>query len=176
MQRDSITSSRKRGYITRASVFGTLIVIVIIGIGSASWLFLFNKHPDADPFTTSTLASLDFPIYYPRTLPSGYRINPKSVTEPLSGVVVFTIIGPNNQKLYMSQETRPATFNFGGYYKAFANVHETTTPEGTIAVGYINKGVTAIGSLATDKIVVNTTTQLPLSDLTSLLNSLAVSH
>lgn len=73
---------------------------------------------------------------------------------------------------------RPTTFDFGGYYNNFAAKTLTVTGSGTIATGRIDNGRTNIGSLATNRtwIIVNSLTNVNLSNLKTLLENLAVSH
>ena len=132
-----------------------------------------------DPFDAKTLAATKFDLYYPKSLPGGYSTNQSSVTSPQAGVVVFAMQSPQGGKLYMSQEARPAAFDFGGYYKNFTDLQEDVTPKGTIAAGHINDGQTTIGSLATNGtwILANTTDpRVTPADMVSLLKSLSLSH
>lgn len=97
---------------------------------------------------------------------------------PQKGVVVFRIKGPAGQVIFASEEARPATFDFGGYYNNFSDKKLTLTNLGTVAVGRINQGVTSVGSLATNKtwILLNTVSPISLSVLQEILSHLAVSH
>jgi hypothetical protein len=156
----------------------TLLILIFALIIFVLYFFFIRQRADVNPFNAKTLEAVDFPLYYPTYLPPRYRIDSKSVNMPQSGVVVFTLDGPDHQHLYMSEESRPDTFNFGGYYKEFSDLKETVVASGTIAVGRINNGQTEIGSLATEKtwILTNTGSGLALSQLTRMLNSLVVSH
>lgn len=170
-KQNSVKNSKKRRLFI---IIGSLLVI-ILALGG--WL-LFKPTPVTSPFDAKTLASLNFPAYYPTYLPPGYKIDNKSVNEPRGGVVVFNLIGPKNQKIYISQESRLSTFNYGGYYKNFKDLKETVILAGTIAVGRINNGQTEIGSLVNDKtwIIVNTNSTVPFDELTHILKNLAVAH
>lgn len=169
---------KRRNFLKKQTfVIGTMI-IGLASIGVCYWL-LYNRTPaTADPFDTQLLASINFPLYYPTQLPAGYHVDSKSVSQPQPGVVVLILRGPKNQKIYISQEVRPTTFDFGGYYNNFTDRSLTVTDAGTIAVGHTNDGYTSIGSLATNRtwIIANTSAPLGLDKLTALLGSLAVSH
>ncbi|HSW75105.1 MAG TPA: hypothetical protein VLG16_04535 [Candidatus Saccharimonadales bacterium] len=150
-------------------------MLACIGV---SW-FLYNRaSTTVNPFNAQLLASIDFPLYYPTRLPAGYHLDTKTVGKPQDGVVVLTINGPKNQNIYMSQEIRPGTFDFGGYYNNFSDKKLIVTEAGTIAVGHIDNGYTSIGSLATSRtwVIVNTKASVDLNQLTVLLESLATSH
>lgn len=142
------------------------------------WWAPWRPAANADPFTTKVMASVQFTLLYPTVLPSGYRIDPDTVKEPQSGVVVFTLRGPNKSSLYMSEESRPSTFDIGGYYKNFTDLTETDVSDGVIATGLINNGQTEIASRANDKVWVlaNTNTNIPLSQLRAMLESLTPSY
>lgn len=160
----------KKKYLTKF----LLGLALLIAIGLFIWYLLGIKHVDNNPFSAQLTSSTSFTLYYPTSLPSGYHIDVNSIATPQSGVIVFTISNPKGDKIYVSEETRPITFNLGGYYKGFTNLKETVTSRGTIAVGLINQNQTEIGSLAINKtwILANTNVHIPLTQLTSLLASL----
>jgi len=155
---------------------GCLIATIIVS------LILIVRHSGespASPFTAKTLAANNFSLYYPTRLPSGYSIDDASVSAPESGVVVYTIKSKTGKKIYISEQARPAAFDFGGYYKKFHGLTEHIMTSGTIATGYIDDGQTAVGSLVIGKtwVFVNTPANtVPLSSLADVLGGLAVSH
>lgn len=156
-----------------------LAALVVIAGGSITYWRLFVWQPAViNPFSAKILASAQFPLYYPKTLPTDYRIDAKSVTEPQQGVVVFDVVGPNGHKLYISEEARPSTFDLGGFYNKFTALKETPVSDGAVAVGRINNNRTEIASRATNKtwILSNTTAQIPLNQLTVMLESLTLSY
>lgn len=166
---------RKRLIIT---IVCSLVLIVLVCIGV---LLLIFKHDSAtlqNPVPAKLFDSVDYTVYYPTNLPDGYKIDKQSFSSPQSGVIVFYLINSEGQKIYISQEARPTTFNFGGYYNNFKDKSETVTDNGTIAVGKINNGSTEIASLATEKtwIIANTASKTPLNQLRDMLNSLLVNH
>jgi hypothetical protein len=148
------------------------IVVLILINRSSSPSTLVNPVPAA------ILDSVSYTVYYPTNLPKGYKIDNKSFSSPQSGVIVFNLVNSKGQKIYISQEARPTTFNFGGYYNGFKDRSEVIVSDGTIAVGKINNGATEIASLATNKtwIISNTSTEVPLNQLSDMLKSLLISH
>jgi hypothetical protein len=168
-------SSKKR---VVALLIGTGCLLLIAG-AIGSWLLLRHSPPSVDPFNTTILAATKFTLYYPESIPLTYHTDLKSVSTPQPGVVVFDLINPHGQKIYISQETRPSEFNFGGYYNDFTDLREKVINQGTIATGYINGGQTVIGSLVTNGtwVIANTKdhTVTP-TELTALLQSLTLSN
>lgn len=152
------------------------IVVLAIGAG-VYWRLFIWQPPVVNPFSTGVIAAMKFPLYYPTSLPSGYRIDTKSVSQPSDGVVVFDMIGPKGDKLYMSEEARPTTFDLGGFYKKFQDLQEIPVSDGSVAVGRVNSGQTEIVSRANNKtwILSNTTANIPLDQLVDMLKSLTLS-
>lgn len=161
-------------FIAAAVVLVLLALILIV----MAWRTNSSNQIVSDPFTAKTIASVKFNLYYPTQLPSGYSIDKSSITEPQAGVVVMMFKKNGQPPIYMSQEIRPTTFNFGGYYNGFSNLKEKIDSRGTIAAGYINNGYTAIGSFVIGQtwVLVNTTANLSVNQTISLLNSLVLAH
>lgn len=153
------------------------VVGIVIGVGSGVliWKMAFLQPANANPFTAKELAAVQFPLYYPTQLPTGYRIDTKSVNMPQSGVVVFDMSGPNGKKIYMSEEARPSTFDLGGFYKKFEDLKEIPVSDGSVAVGKLGGGTTEIVSRANNKtwILSNTTANIPLDQLVAMMKSLS---
>jgi hypothetical protein len=171
------TKSKRRFIKRRIFVIPIIICLLLIGTGFAYWRFV-RQPANANPFTPKVMASVQFSLYYPTRLPTGYRIDGKSVTEPQQGVVVFNMVGPRGQKLYMSEEARPTSFDLGGFYKKFAGLKEIGVSDGAIAVGHINSGRTEIASRANNKtwILSNTTASIPFNQLIDTMKSLTLSY
>jgi hypothetical protein len=126
-----------------------IVGAMIIGAGGV-WFFFPRQLGNSgdDPFSAQLASSVQFPLYYPTRLPSGFHIDTKSTNEPRANVVVFDIDGPNNQKVYVSEEERPPSFNFGGFYKTLSSLSFSMSKNGEIATGYTNEHSESIGSLA----------------------------
>jgi hypothetical protein len=164
----------------RRLAIATACLILAGGGGFAYWRLFVWQPAVVDPFSAKLAASMQFPLYYPTRLPNGFRIDKTSVTVPQAGVAVFTIVGPHNEKLYMSEEARPTTFDIGGFYKKFSGLRTANMSYGEIAVGRINNGATEIGSLAfaTNKtwVLTNTSASIPLGQLVTMLKSLTLNY
>lgn len=156
-------------------------VLTVAALAAGIIIILLHRQPVAtNPFDANTKSAVSFPLYYPTHLPAGYQTDKKSINLPQSGIVVYTIEGPNGAKIYLSQQARPSTFDFGGYYRNFADLQQTVTSNGTIAVGHISDKQTAVGSMVIGGktwVLINTGAKnLPLSDLHDILASLTISH
>ena len=140
------------------------------------WKLSIWQPAVVNPFPTSVVAAMKFPLYYPTNIPQGFKIDTKSLTQPMAQVVVFDMVGPNGAKLYVSEESRPATFNLGGFYDKFEGLQEIPVSDGSIAVGKLNSGQIEVASRANDKtwIFSNTTANIPLGQLVSMLKSITI--
>lgn len=164
------TISRRR-LVTITSVFGAALLIA----AAISWKLFIWQPANVDPFSTQLTSSLQFPLFHPTYVPSGYRVNPKSVTEPTTGVVVFSLDGPNKGKIYISEEARPTKYDIGGFFTRFSDLKESAITGGTIATGKISKGQTEIASMLNNKawIICNTNAPVPMDQMTNLVRGLS---
>lgn len=157
-----------------ALVVGGALFLILIAI----WLLLWpaRKPAASNPFNASVIASAGFPLYYPSTLPPGYAIDTKSVTEPQQGVVVVNLVGPNNGKIYISEEARPTKFPIGNFYARLSNVQEIGVSDGAIATGY--DGRTLVASRANNKswVIANTNAAVSRQHLVVMLKSLVAAY
>lgn len=149
----------------------------MIGAGLFGWHWHKQKAATS-PFNAAIMASVGVPLYYPTILPDGFHIDKRSINEPQSGTVVLTMNGPRGEKLYMSEEARPAAFNLGGFYNSFIGLKEIAVSGGAIAVGYINGGRTIIGSRSINKtwILANSNAHVSPATLVRILESLKLSY
>jgi hypothetical protein len=156
----------------------TLSCLLLTGGGVVYWRLFVWQPAVVNPFTPHVSSSMQFPLYYPTQLPTGYRIDTKSVNVPQQGVVVFNMIGPKSEKVYMSEEARPSTFDLGGFYQKFQDLKEIGVTDGAIAVGRVDGGQTEIASRANNKtwILSNTTAKIPFDQLTNMMKSLTLNY
>lgn len=177
-----VKTRHKKGFTPRFNKKGLFLIgigtlLVLSGGGFAYWKLVVWQPAVVNPFSTGVVAAMKFPLYYPTNLPNGYRVDKKSVSHPSDGVVVFDMIGPKGEKLYMSEEARPVSFDLGGFYKKFQDLKEVPVSDGSVAVGRVNSGQTEIVSRANNKtwVLSNTTANIPLDQLVSMLKSLTLS-
>jgi hypothetical protein len=160
----------------KAVVLGSSGLLLVIN-GTLLWCLFLRTPADKDPFTPQVAVSVQFPLYYPKYLPPGFRIDGSSVSQPQTGVVIFDLKGPNNQKVYLSEEARPGSYDIGGFFKKFSGLKEYGVSGGTVAVGMLDGGQTVIGSMLTGKVwlIANTNDQsVTPAMMNSLVKSLVV--
>lgn len=156
-------------------------VVALLGLLTTGTIIALHSHQPtaADPFDAKALASVKFPLYYPTQVPHGFRIDPKSVNFPQDGVVVFNLVDDKGRKIYISQEARSSTYNYGGFYNGIEQGQQFKAHLGQAIVGHLGNGQTTIGSLVTNKTWVITNTKSSTAqpkDLKQVLQSLASSH
>jgi hypothetical protein len=144
-------------------------VVVLLAVGGI--LVLTNK---SDPVPQNIRSQVHFPILYPKTLPAGYGIDSKTMNVA-AGVLVFSIRAIQNTTLSVSEQARPANFDFT---QLTGDVQFQTT-YGNAIVKVNGEKTTA--SLVTDKtwLLLNSTGPVATKDIEALLNSfqpLATKH
>ena len=160
-------SKKKIALIVMASLVVALIILAFV-----FWL-VFWRSSNPNPFSRQIVNSVNFPLYYPAKLPPGFHIDDKSVTTPQTGVVVYDIVGPDNQKIYVSEEARLSTYNFGPFLASINNPQVKVTNLGTLEVGFLGDTSTTIATLITSKtwLIAKTTSSLTLDQLKAMLIS-----
>jgi hypothetical protein len=119
------------------------------------------------------MASVQFPLYYPTTIPQGFRIDRSSVVEPQTGVVIFSIDGAHKEKIYVSEEARSTTVMIGNFYKQFKNRKEIGVSDGEVAGGYLPSTGNLVSSRAnnTTWVICNTKAPLTVNQMIAMLKS-----
>jgi len=137
-----------------------------------------NSEPIATPFTADIMASVKFPLYYPTKLPSGFHIDQRTVTEPQANVVVFDIVAPTGQKLYMSEEDSPAHINILNYDNNLVDLQKNYTAERNIAVGFLVYNHELVGSWSNSDtwIIVSCHADITRGQIMAMLLSLKLSY
>jgi hypothetical protein len=152
--------------------------IVVVGVSVASVVMLRRPAPTANPFTTKTLASVKFPLYYPTQIPKGFHIDPKSVESPQEGVIVFSLVDSKGRKIYLSQELRVSTYDYGRFYNSIEQGQQFKAALGQAVVGHLSNRQTVVGSMVSEKtwVIINAKgdTATP-TQLQSIINSLTAS-
>lgn len=165
-ERKNSVAKKRRLQIILASV----LLLVILTTGTAFMAFPKQQSP----FAKSIVASVGFPLYYPKALPSGYIIDTSSITSN-GQAVLYQIINPgaSNATIFVSIQAKPSNFNFNDFYQQ--KLSDTTahpTANGQAVVGLYNNGV--FGSLVTssDWIIITTPNEAAASRIQTVLNSL----
>ena len=135
---------------------------------------MYTSHRLSTLFSPALVQATKFTLYYPTSLPAGYKIDTKTVSQPSDGVVVFDIKGPKNNTIYISEETRPSEFDIGGFFEGFSDLHQYSITGGDIATGRIEGGRLAVGSMLNNSvwIIANTKADISPSQMKALIESL----
>lgn len=156
-----------------------LSLLVVIAVGVTLYRHFSKSNTGlSSPFTAKVQSSVQFPLYYPTQLPVGYSLDPKTVTEPKQGVVLFQLNGPGDAVISVSEEARPNSFNLGGFYKQFTGYKSIPVSGGVIATGYVQYGQVQVASRANNQTWVLATTpqRVPQNQLIDMMRSLTVSY
>jgi hypothetical protein len=170
-KRGSSSANSRRRLIIIASSLG-----LALGIATAiGWKLFLYQPANVNPFSAKLTASLQFPLFHPTYVPSGYHVDVSSVTEPTTGVVVFSLDGSNKQKIYISEEARPSKYDIGGFFAKFSGLKESAIPGGTLASGKIDSGQTEISSMLNNQvwIICNTNASVPMDQMAQLAKNLS---
>jgi hypothetical protein len=156
----------------RTIVLSGLTVAVIAG-GLTIWRLSIRPSAIVNPFSASIMASVQFPLYYPTTIPPGFRIDRSSIVEPQTGVVIFSIDGAHQEKIYVSEEARSTTVMIGNFYKQFKNRKEIGLSDGEVAGGYLPSTGNLVSSRAnnTTWVICNTKAHLTVNQMIAMLKS-----
>jgi len=108
------------------------ITVVFLLCGSvAAWLVHTNRAANSSPFTKEITSGVDFPLYYPKPLPSGYALNKKSVGG--NGEAVFYDLYNSAKKLTITVtlQATPSAFDAAKIIGS-ASIPTTIMPSGTL--------------------------------------------
>jgi hypothetical protein len=171
LKKNTSRTGLRRRFIIVASLIG-----ILLGVAAAIGWKLFIWQPDiVDPFSAQLTSSLQFPLFHPTYVPSGFHVDTKSVTEPTTGVVVFSLDGPSEEIIYISEEARPTNYNISGFFAKFSDLKETAITGGAIATGKIDNGQSEIGSMLNNQvwIIGKTNASVPMDQMTQLVKGLS---
>ncbi|HEV2412975.1 MAG TPA: hypothetical protein VGS28_04215 [Candidatus Saccharimonadales bacterium] len=154
---------------------GFICLFVVGVIGVSLWLtFLDRTSANANPFTAQVLASVQFPLYYPTNLPTGFRMDPTSVSKPRADVVIFNLDGPGSQKIYFSEEPKPGKYNIGDFFNSLTGLKEYGVNGGTVAIGRNAQSDAEIANYVNSQVWVlaNTNAPIPTDQMTTMMETL----
>jgi hypothetical protein len=150
----------------------TLGAIIIVATGVVFGLTIAQKAPWPDPQLISAKQSTSWPLYYPETLPKGFKFQKQSVKQS-DAVVIYTLLYEKDKKLFVSAVPKPAGVQFSDFYnRVLSNKIAVLSTQGTAVMGSVNHQLVA--SLVTDKswITMNAPSGIDTTALQSLLTSL----
>ena len=137
-------------------------------VGAAAGVFLLLQP--RPPFSASVTSAVHFPLYYPATLPDGLAFTNASVKD--GGVVIATYKNPDGDKLFLSEEAKPANFDFASYYRSILHNRKINTKYGDAYAGELpDDSSTTIINVVTAKtwMIMNTRLHFSASQIDKLV-------
>lgn len=126
--------SHRSRRLTVVSLSAALVAIVVVTlIGSSMW----RKSSAASPIPSQYSSGLSFPLYFPTSLPSGYRVDESSFQRQ-DAVLIFNVVSPAGKTLAVSEEASPTTAPSRGSANApvaIAGERSFSSPAGQTHIG-----------------------------------------
>lgn len=101
-----------------------LILLTIVLIGAAVWR-LSSANTLNSPVPASIRGAVSFPVFYPdqRKLPPGYTLDSSSFRQAQAGVIIYSVLHKNNQRVSFSEQEQPAGSVIEDFTKKYMPIH-----------------------------------------------------
>ena len=138
--------ARKRSYRKYLSVFILLIACLAVGAGMAYYQTRKNSNHASNQssgrFPASVTSQISTPLYYPVSLPAGYKVNNDfNVIKP--GILYYSINDPSNNVYLVTIKPISVTSDPAAFEKNFTIPDVFSTDAGTATVGLIGSSLMA---------------------------------
>jgi len=152
----------------RKAITGAVALVFMVCL-IAAWLVFYNSSKDLIP--AQTRSAVSFPLYQPHTLPKGFHLDQDSF-KASADVVTFTISYAQGKQLAITEQIRPAQFDFDGFYGQFSNRKAMTTGIGKAVLGSFNDS--DLASIITDRtwILLRATSGIDQAQLEALVSGM----
>jgi len=138
-----------------------IVIVAILIISGAIGLDKVRVHsPPPGPLPANVVSSVNFRLYYPATLPSGYVLVPGSAKTE-HGIVFYTLQNGNN-KITISEQPLP---QHPPDLKSISGFNVLTGDSGSIAFGTTDGSPAAILLTGNALVALNSTTSTPTTDV-----------
>lgn len=167
MQEDK-TQKRKAWKLPVIILLATLCLVGSI----TAYFATFKKESWPATELIKGMTSVDYPIYYPSTLPKGFSYE-KDSFKPSDIATIYILNYDNGKKLFISNQAVPKEIVFKDFYdRLLENKADVTSSQGKAVTGQIDN--TPVGSLVTDKtwVIVRAPSGVEGSVLTDIMSSL----
>lgn len=94
----------------RKIIFIAIGVLIVVALGSLAGWFLLKSTADS-PLPQSITSEVNFPLYYPKTLPKGYSLKNESVTGSTKTVYYTLVNGMSEQDITVTIQATPGSFD-----------------------------------------------------------------
>jgi len=112
-----------------------LIGLLVLAAGLTLLVTQHDVNKNKQLFSSAAANSVQFPLYYPATLSKGLSLQPNSALFS-TGVVTFNIYNKDANPLPVTEQAKPARFDFDSFYKNnFQVSQQFDTPVGRASIG-----------------------------------------
>lgn len=160
------------GTLTKWRIAGLIFVAVMVLTGVLVWSSKHTASPKSVPTATneipkSVISAVNFPIYYPASLPAGYEL---SDARAQGSIVNIYYRYATSKQLIITEQPRPLNI------EEVTKTKEFTTPIGPAYLANLN-GRTA-GFVRADKtlIILTSSADITTSDLEQVMMNLQQAH
>lgn len=142
---------KRRLFPLKLAVGSGLAVILLTALA-----FLGHGTTITNPVPATVRKAVTFEIYYPRQqkLPSGYSLDTTSFRLAQSGVVIYSMVNHENQRLIFSEEQKPGSSVIDKFTSTSIPLHtdlKTALGHATLGAYGAGQNLRAIVSLPIDK-------------------------
>jgi hypothetical protein len=144
---DEPATSHRKGRVIMKYIVGFFIMIVIITGGFATWRH-FSQPPN--PIPTDILHSVNFPVYYPSRLASGFYVDQNSIK--INGNLLFYVVSDGSMNITIVEQSLPPylpppNFKVLSSFETAAGSASTGTSNGSpVAIVKTSKTLINIGA------------------------------
>lgn len=122
------------------------LMFMFVGIALFGLAFYLASGPVArlltpSPFSSEIKESVEFPLYYPTSLPEGFKIETDSIKEAENGVVIYAISNGSGKRVTVSAQKAPENIDINALYSSFDDTYELDTSTGKIKVAKTDDNV-----------------------------------
>lgn len=173
------THSRKprihKRLILALSIAAVAVGLIVLG-GYLLVTVVKPRHDQTNKNTVTasaaaTIQGIDFPVYYPSHLPTGYTYNNDAkVIE--NNVLYYSIKDSKGNIYHVTLQPLPSSFNFSTFKDKFVKPDQYATNVGSVIAGQV--GANIIGSIQSSDnvwIIVNSTAKNSLPELEAITRS-----
>lgn len=149
-----------------------LLATLCLAGGITAYFVVFEKEPWPAHELIEDKALMDYPIYYPSTLPKGFSYE-KGSFKPSDVATIYILNYDEDKKLFISNQPTPKEVVFKDFYdRLLKNKADVTSSEGKAVTGQIDNA--PIGSLVTEKtwVIVRAPSGIEGAVLTDIISSL----
>jgi hypothetical protein len=160
---------KNKRFITLASI---LLGVVIVAAGTFMWLK--DEPIQKDPITADIAAQVDFPLYYPASLPSEFKFE-EITYDSGAGAVIYNYVS-GDKRLLFTQQRKSDSIDYNLLRDTqMTEVREISVPAGQAVMGILEKQLISAVFSGNTLIFINATGTSTPQDLEAATRSLALS-